>query len=188
MIVQRAFGPRMTTCQLWSSGRNIKLTENPRYAVSDTGEIWMRRGRKPDAKSRFWDEWIQHKQQQHPSGHLYVGCGNSTRQVHRLVLCAFGGIPLPGQECRHLDGDPTNNNISNLCWGSRAQNCDDKKRHGTDNRGDRHYAAKISNREAELIRNLRRRHPGKFGICRFLAEWFRLSQSQVSAISLGNAY
>ena len=52
------------------------------------------------------------------------------KRVHRLVLEAFVG-PLPdGMVTRHLDGDPLNNNISNLQYGSSSENNLDTVRHG----------------------------------------------------------
>jgi hypothetical protein len=55
--------------------------------------------------------------------------------VHRLVLLAFVGQPQPGQRvCRHLDGNPTNNRIENLRWGTHAENAADAIKHGTLNR------------------------------------------------------
>jgi hypothetical protein len=33
-------------------------------------------------------------------------------------------------ECRHLDGNPTNNTPENLAWGTHAENCMDTVRHG----------------------------------------------------------
>jgi hypothetical protein len=35
-------------------------------------------------------------------------------------------------ECRHVDGDKRNNSLSNLAWGTPAENAADKVRHGTD--------------------------------------------------------
>jgi hypothetical protein len=51
--------------------------------------------------------------------------------VHRLVLLAFVGDPEPGQECRHLDGDPGNNRLDNLAWSTHPENVNDQVRHGT---------------------------------------------------------
>lgn len=53
------------------------------------------------------------------------------KYVHRLVLYTFRGEPPIGYEARHLDGDRTNNRLSNLQWGSRSENTLDKVRHGT---------------------------------------------------------
>lgn len=51
-------------------------------------------------------------------------------RVHRLALAAFDREPLPGEVCRHLDGDPANNRLDNLAWGSQADNMQDMVRHG----------------------------------------------------------
>lgn len=51
-------------------------------------------------------------------------------KVHRLVLEAFVG-PLPeGMVTRHLDGDHLNNELSNLAYGTYAENAQDTVRHG----------------------------------------------------------
>jgi len=60
-----------------------------------------------------------------------------TRAVHRLVLETFVGPKQPGQECRHLDGNIRNNALTNLCWGTAAENMADKIAHGTWVRGSR---------------------------------------------------
>ena len=75
------------------------------------------------------------KQMENESGHLYVylydGRGNNKKVfVHRALLRGFVGDPQENQECRHLDGNPKNNKLSNLSWGTRQQNIDDKRRHG----------------------------------------------------------
>ena len=65
-----------------------------------------------------------------PSGHLSVALGEGNSQcVHKLVLTAFNGPPKKRQECRHLDGDPSNNQLVNLVWGTRGENSADKKWH-----------------------------------------------------------
>ena len=53
------------------------------------------------------------------------------RQVHRLVMESFVGPYPDGQEIRHLDGDPTNNALSNLAYGTRSDNLYDAVRHKT---------------------------------------------------------
>jgi hypothetical protein len=63
-------------------------------------------------------------------GHHNVLLGaNNTQLVHRLVLLAFVGPPEPGQECRHLNGNPADNRLENLTWGSRLENRADISKH-----------------------------------------------------------
>lgn len=50
---------------------------------------------------------------------------------HTLVLEAFVGPRPEGMMCRHLDGDPLNNRLENLRWGTREENAQDSIRHGT---------------------------------------------------------
>ncbi len=42
--------------------------------------------------------------------------------VHRLVLCAFKGLPKDDQECNHKDGVKHNNRLRNLEWMTRKEN------------------------------------------------------------------
>lgn len=53
-----------------------------------------------------------------------------TLRLHREVLKAFDRLPKKGELCRHLDGNPQNNNISNLKWGTPKENSMDCLRHG----------------------------------------------------------
>jgi hypothetical protein len=51
--------------------------------------------------------------------------------VHRLVLEAFVGQCPPGMQCRHLNGDPSDNRLENLRWGTPSEDNYDRIRHGT---------------------------------------------------------
>ena len=65
-------------------------------------------------------------------GHLSVVLGRGkTRMVHELVLRAFVGDPPDKHECCHNNGDPTDNRLSNLRWGTRSENIRDAINHGT---------------------------------------------------------
>ena len=70
-----------------------------------------------------------------PSGYLKVDLSRDAVErgyfVHRLVLTAFVGPAPDGMETRHGDGDPTNNALSNLSWGTHAANISDQVTHGT---------------------------------------------------------
>lgn len=57
--------------------------------------------------------------------------GKRKLSVHSLVAAAFiGPRPTPKHEVRHLDGDPSNNTLANLAYGTGAENWDDRRRHG----------------------------------------------------------
>jgi hypothetical protein len=92
----------------------------------------------------------------------YVGlsAGNNRsvrRYVHRLVLEAFVGPRPAGLECRHLDGNPSNNDLSNLVWGTRKENVEDMQRHGRvgKSRGASHPRALFTEDD---IREIRKSH------------------------------
>ena len=60
---------------------------------------------------------------------LRIGDRTGGYSVHRLVLEAFVG-PMPeAMETRHLDGNPANNCLDNLRYGTRAENEADKRLH-----------------------------------------------------------
>lgn len=73
------------------------------------------------------------------SGHMMLVLrgseGGKTRYVHSLVLEAFVGNCPEGMEASHLDGDPQNNRIDNLCWETHADNILRKIQHGTSGKG-----------------------------------------------------
>ena len=65
------------------------------------------------------------------SGHVHFSLGRkSERCGHDLVLEAFVGPRPIRMEARHGDGNPSNNVLGNLCWGTRSENNKDRTRHG----------------------------------------------------------
>ena len=77
-----------------------------------------------------------------------------TRPVHRLVLEAFVGPRPRNMQCRHLNGDPMDNRLANLKWGTIQENTEDKRRHGTVLRGEDLPASKLTEESARMIRLL----------------------------------
>jgi hypothetical protein len=63
---------------------------------------------------------------------LYKDGKRSRIFVHRLVMLAFVGPCPPGMETRHLDGNPLNNRLENLVYGTRQENAQDRVNHGRD--------------------------------------------------------
>lgn len=101
------------------------------YEVSDLGSVRSRRRPAP----RVLRPSVS------PTGYLRVGLYGdnasgyrykpTTLTVHRLVMAAFVGPCPDGKEVRHLDGDPANNRLGNLAYGSRSENAHDSVAHGT---------------------------------------------------------
>ena len=79
----------------------------------------------------------------------------STHYVHHLVLEAFHGTkPTREWQTRHLDGNPHNNNLSNLAYGTAADNAADRVRHGTQLQGEEVPSAKLTRRKVQWVREL----------------------------------
>lgn len=88
------------------------------YEVSDRGNVRnIRSGR---VKKFGW----------HKDGYRQVTIKGKTRTVHRLVAQAFLG-PSDLPIVRHLDGNPRNNVVANLAWGTYSDNVRDSIEHGT---------------------------------------------------------
>lgn len=85
---------------------------------------------------------------------LPVGGRFWTVATHRLVLETFVGPCPPGLECRHGDGNPGNNQLSNLCWGTPKENAADRRRHGRDMLGEMHFDAKLTVDKIVFLRRL----------------------------------
>lgn len=74
--------------------------------------------------------------------------------VHRLVLEAFVGPRSADQQCRHLDGDKTNNRLDNLRWGTGRENHADSVQHGTALLGPKNHKTKLTKDQVLEIRVL----------------------------------
>ena len=76
--------------------------------------------------------------------------------VHVEVATAFLGERPEGMVIRHLDGDPTNNCVDNLTYGTQVDNMNDARRHGTLACGTKLPQAKLNPRKVRIIRGLRK--------------------------------
>lgn len=76
------------------------------------------------------------------------------RAVHKLVLTAFVGPCPRGKQCRHLDGNPSNNIKSNLKWGTAKENADDRALHGNTRTGTTNPRARFSEQDVKEMRRL----------------------------------
>ena len=143
----------------------------PEYSVTDDGRVWSEKSQK----------FLKPKPDK--DGYLYVrfntggrvNLQRTKRRLHRLVLDAFVGSHPVGLQCRHLNGNKTDNRISNLKWGTAKENKADAIKHGTAwhaLKGSKHHGAKLTEIDALMIRWLRaiknwtyRRLAKQFSVC-----------------------
>jgi hypothetical protein len=101
--------------------------------------------------------------------------------VHTLVLTTFVGPRPANMECRHLDGNRLNPRLDNLRWGTRSENYDDRRKHGTSNDGERAGAARLSNTQVQEVRS-------SDTPIRVLAARFGVSENTISRIRSGHRW
>ena len=94
------------------------------------------------------------KKDHYNNGYKRVSFTNEAMAVHRLVLDAFVGPRPEDMECRHLDGDASNNHLDNLEWGTSQENSDDAASHGTAGAGEKNSMAKLTKEKVIAIRTL----------------------------------
>ena len=143
----------------------------PGYKASACGAIWgsgktrgraFRKMRSTAGRSGYL--WVQVRKE-----------GRNTKvSIHRVVAEVFL-VRSPGAQVRHLDGDPHNNAVSNLRWGTARENAADRDAHGTTARGERNGQARHANEEVALAREMLAGGASQ----REVAEAFSCSQSTV---------
>ena len=107
-----------------------------------------------------------------------------TLDGHRIVSEAFLG-PIPeGHHTRHLDGNRANCRLSNLAYGTPAENQADRVLHGTDGRGVKNPQAKLSETAVVEIRRLVKGGVPKVAIART----FGVSPRHVRAVDARRAW
>src|SRR5262252_226039 len=100
----------------------------PDYAISDHGRV---RSLKRGIILKPWQKPDKSYQLRYLQVELWLMGRRYKAMIHHLVLEAFRG-PRPARyEARHLDGDPQNNNLSNLEWGTFRENLADRRKHMT---------------------------------------------------------
>lgn len=121
----------------------------PGYLVAETGRVFSLRltgGQKP----------TELQARPGSGGYLRVAIRvkGHTRSapLHRILALTFiGPAPFADAHVRHLDGDPLNNSLNNLAWGSAADNMQDMIRHGRTLRGRLNHNAKLTAEQANEI-------------------------------------
>ena len=91
-------------------------------------------------------------------GYLRVSLSRDSKtrgaRVHILVAKAFLSRPPGEVEVCHRNGNPRDNRVANLRWGTHKSNVEDAMRQGTFARGSRRATAKLSEESIPDIRRL----------------------------------
>ncbi len=103
--------------------------------------------------------------------------------VHKLICLAFNGQkPSPIHEVRHLDGSRTNNFPSNLLWGTKSENAQDRTKHGID-RGIFGNNQKLTKKQAIMIKRIYRHGMGVT-----LAKYYGVTPTTIRNIAKGETW
>ncbi len=130
----------------------------PNYRIGEDGTFWSNKkpGKSTVNLTNPSPRWRRKKTSVTNGGYysVYVKiCGKKQMwPIHRVLLAAFVGPCPEGMECRHLDGNPKNNSLSNLAWGTPAENAQDKIRHGTQVEGEKVASAKLTAIDVKTIK------------------------------------
>jgi hypothetical protein len=115
------------------------------------------------------------------AGYPQLDLGGPVAIVHLMVLNAFVGPCPEGMEARHLDGNRFNPALSNLCWGTKLENAQDRVTHGTWARGEKQGRAKLTWAVVEKMRadtgKTQRQLAVDYGVSRTVAGRVRRGES-----------
>lgn len=161
-IVNPAF-PSRGICSKWYINGVEAAWINEAYAITKDGKVWSYLKSTGPVNGNVcipqYDEPPHElKQKDNGRGYLTVqlrhGFNKKYSYVHRLVLMAWYGEPAPGQDTRHLNGNRKDNRLSNLSWGTRAEQEQDQILHGTKPRGNSHKNSVLTLDQVNAARRL----------------------------------
>ena len=160
------------------------------YSISDNGVVSSSRrsGSKGGVRSLNRDKKGYYRVTLSRNGKKY------NRLVHQLVAEAFLGPRPDGMFACHRDGDNTNNNVSNLYYGTRSDNVRDAVRHGTHVMLKQNYKgvrlsgeqcnwSKLNEDNVRYIKSMKGRKT-----CFELSDELNVSYSNISAVWCGRSW
>lgn len=145
----------MAVDQSTSTRHLLPLSQAPDYYVTVDGRVFTDR-----VSTRHRNGGLREvKQSTSAAGYRYIRAvvgGRATALfIHRVMAAMFLPPPAEGQNVvRHLDGNPANNEIANLAWGTQADNMADCIRHGRTLKGIKNPNAKLTAKRVVLVRGL----------------------------------
>lgn len=153
----------------------------PNYGITPNGRVWVY-PRTDTTGRNSGGRWLKSIIQKNGRCHvtLYRAGLGTPQTIHRLVLETYIGPCPEGMQCRHLNGNPADNRLENLAWGTRLENMQDRDLHGNTVRGEKSGVAKLTQKQVlgiiQYIRDGLLRHSE-------IATIFRVSKATISAIA-----
>ena len=167
-VVSKMFDPNVSSLEIevW-----LSMPSDSRYEVSNLGNVRNKltgRIRKPSTT---------------PTGYKVIVITLKHKKhkgvyVHREVMAAFKGACPEGFQVSHINGNNTDNRLSNICYETPIENMKRKKIHGTQTCGENHGTAKLKSNEVFEIR-AKRQEGMKLAE---LAKIYNVSFQQISRI------
>jgi hypothetical protein len=145
------------------------------YFISDDGKVF----------STKYKEMREVKQRINKQGRPYVNlCKNGKYKsfvTHRLVAKHYLPDFTLDLQVNHIDGDKTNNNVSNLEMVTQSENMQHAVKTGllVNHKGEEHWDAKLTEKEVKEIRS--KYIPNVYGIKK-LAKEYQVSESTIKFI------
>jgi hypothetical protein len=150
----------------------MKRFRDTDYFVTINGEVWRNnKQRKPC-----------YNQSRYQQLHLSINGKSKTMRIHRMVGECY--IPNPNNlpEINHLDGNKSNNHVSNLIWSTQIDNI--KHRDNVLNKrpkGEKNGNCKLTEEQVKWIRQNYIPRDKEFGR-KFLCEKFNVSKTTIRRI------
>lgn len=175
-VLTKRHGRMRSWVNRWYSGEIAEPYEErpapgfPGYTVTTLGQVCGKRRDTANGLSEDIGEQGHRRVTMHREGSPRSG---EHALVHRLVLEAFVRPARPGEQACHRNGDPSDNRLSNLYWGTQRANWQDRIRHG-------HHQSYTKLTE-DQVNEIRRRHAG--GASAYgLAREYPVSDTQIRNI------
>lgn len=148
----------------------------PGYEVSEAGVIRSERrpnGMKPRSNGKGYYIVTLHNEY-----------GMATKLISRIVLETFvGPAPSEHHQAAHGNGNKADNSLLNLRWATQVENEEDKEKHGTRPRGEKH--ANSCGLTDEQVKEIKALIPWPHGFGRVLAKRYGVSDYVIHSIKTG---
>lgn len=119
------------------------------YVLTPFGEVFNTSFKNKSSRLRQWN------QRGYQNVTLGGRNGKKSFKIHRLLASLFLRKPKKNQILvRHLDGNPRNNRLENLAWGTSQDNANDSRVHGTMVRGEKVGSSVLTESQVKRIRKM----------------------------------